>query len=718
MTAPPAMNVPPPPPHPPAVPAAPVVPPAPDTAGTPEQAAPTAAPGDTGEERSTLAALLAPVQPARPVLGSTADLAGDDRDDEHGASPGKDGKNAADAAAAAGAGEGPVAALIRAVAARLARTGTATTVKRQHTVSENRVTGNSSNTTSTNKTDRLAKNDQSGHHRSQRDAKVADLNTKNQQHQGRNHQDVKRSQDRKDHGNRDQRRTDASDTRNGDTRASKQDNGSKSSRDHRSSTDSKNSDTSRNDNGSKPGAENRGPNRSQGGSGTTGGGSETRGGGSGDGSRGPARDHGGTRTTNGRGPGASGAGATKEPGPATNGGGSETRSDGPETTPRGSERADRGRGPQAAEPGAGDPGPAALTETGGDKPSWLKKVKDYVAGPFRKEKRKDEPVNTVPAPADPTPGDIDDKGLDTKWGQATPRDEKNAGIPAQPGDTATGTPVPEPGPSGAGTSADKAGTKASTLLKNDAEQDGTASRERPVATSRETGNNAPATPPAEDGPLPTGSERSTASVKTQDRPEMEQVSGSTADLRKPAEGDTPRQVPTAQREPYNPNVGEPPFRGPAPAAAVEVEVPTKTHVSFKPQDPTDLKNYRLRRGEVRSLFQFEKALEEKASVLARIAEDAKVALVHAEKHAKLAQQYAEQAKSVKGGIGLVNKLVRLAEQAEGLRVRASLARTAALNSAESVKTLAANAQTRHGGIYRAVVDSPLTAPAERQFYIS
>lgn len=182
-------------------------------------------------EPSTLASIFAPVAPARgpgavpqPPLGSTATLSQTDAAAETGNSTaGTGGKNST-----AGNGDGPVGALVRAIAARLGRTGTATTVKRQHTVTETRVSGNQS--TSTSKNDRLHKHDQQNkhdqQHRTARDTKLADLNTKASQ--ARSNRDMKKSADAKT----------------SDTKAAKADTSAKTSRDSRDGRDSKTSDTS------------------------------------------------------------------------------------------------------------------------------------------------------------------------------------------------------------------------------------------------------------------------------------------------------------------------------------------------------------------------------------------------------------------------------------------------------------------------------------------
>jgi hypothetical protein len=127
-------------------------------------------------------------------------------------------------------------------------------------------------------------------------------------------------------------------------------------------------------------------------------------------------------------------------------------------------------------------------------------------------------------------------------------------------------------------------------------------------------------------------------------------------------------------------------------------------------------SHTLSRVEVRTLKGFERRIAAKAPVLQKVAEGSKVARTRAAEHATRAQQLAELAKDVKGGDRLVAKLLRLAEQAKALQARTEEVEKHAQRGAEAVNVLVANANTRHGGIYRAVADSPLTSPAEREFY--
>lgn len=152
----------------------------------------------------------------------------------------------------------------------------------------------------------------------------------------------------------------------------------------------------------------------------------------------------------------------------------------------------------------------------------------------------------------------------------------------------------------------------------------------------------------------------------------------------------------------------------APAAMpVQVTAVDAKAVGFTGSDGA---SHTMSRGEVRTLKGFERRLAEKQVALAKIAEGSKDTRVHAVDLATRAQRLSENAKNVKGGAGIVALLARLAERAQLLRARAEEIERRAHRGSEAVRALAANAETRHGGIYKAVVDSPLTAPAEREFY--
>lgn len=182
--------------------------------------------------------------------------------------------------------------------------------------------------------------------------------------------------------------------------------------------------------------------------------------------------------------------------------------------------------------------------------------------------------------------------------------------------------------------------------------------------------------------------RNAAKPKPKDSPTMKPASGSTIDLEKktaPAPAAVPAQVT---------GVGE---------KTVEFVADGASHT--------------MSRGEVRTLKAFERRLTEKKAAMGRVAEGSKATRRQAVELASRAQRLAENAKGVHGGARIVALLSRLAEQSQVLRLKAEEIEKKAQRGSEAVTVLAANANTRHGGIYRAVVDSPLTTPAERDFYM-
>ncbi|WP_097865796.1 hypothetical protein [Streptomyces sp. rh34] len=124
----------------------------------------------------------------------------------------------------------------------------------------------------------------------------------------------------------------------------------------------------------------------------------------------------------------------------------------------------------------------------------------------------------------------------------------------------------------------------------------------------------------------------------------------------------------------------------------------------------------ISRGEVRSLKQFERRLEERLATLQQTADTTKQLQAHAEGQAQQAQNLLEQAKGVQGGDKLASALSRLTEDAKKQATEAEEIHKRAVRSADACAAVLANASTRYGGMYQAVVDSPETLPAELTYY--
>ncbi|MFG2532726.1 hypothetical protein [Streptomyces sp. NPDC048516] len=124
----------------------------------------------------------------------------------------------------------------------------------------------------------------------------------------------------------------------------------------------------------------------------------------------------------------------------------------------------------------------------------------------------------------------------------------------------------------------------------------------------------------------------------------------------------------------------------------------------------------LSRGEVRSLKHFERRLETKVTSMKKAAEGTKLLKAHAEAQSQKATALMEATKSVKGGEKLIASLVKTADDA---KVQADLAEEThkrAVRAADGCAAVLANAQTRYGAMYKAVVDSDEEVPGEMDFY--
>lgn len=145
---------------------------------------------------------------------------------------------------------------------------------------------------------------------------------------------------------------------------------------------------------------------------------------------------------------------------------------------------------------------------------------------------------------------------------------------------------------------------------------------------------------------------------------------------------------------------------------IEVQSVSKTHVLLG--DGSSRAS--MTRGEVRSLKGFERRLEERASTLTNRAEQTRGLKAHAEEQAMQATRLLDAARSAEAGDKYIGTLTRLQEAAKGQAVKADEIHKQSMRGAEHCRTTLANVQTRYGGIYQAVVDSPETSPAELDFY--
>ena len=131
---------------------------------------------------------------------------------------------------------------------------------------------------------------------------------------------------------------------------------------------------------------------------------------------------------------------------------------------------------------------------------------------------------------------------------------------------------------------------------------------------------------------------------------------------------------------------------------------------------TDGARSTVSRRELRNFKQYERKLEAKETVLQKVADACKALEKEAEEEAKECQQLAEQAKSVEGGQKMIATLNKLAESAKNQATEAAELAKTAQRAAEMCKVVLTNIQTRYQPLYKAVVDSDETKPAELRFY--
>ncbi|PJN36610.1 hypothetical protein CG747_32240 [Streptomyces sp. CB02959] len=124
----------------------------------------------------------------------------------------------------------------------------------------------------------------------------------------------------------------------------------------------------------------------------------------------------------------------------------------------------------------------------------------------------------------------------------------------------------------------------------------------------------------------------------------------------------------------------------------------------------------ISRKELRNFKQYERKLEAKENHLIKVADACKSLKATAEDEATDCQGLADQAKAVEGGEKLAAKLTRLADQAKAQATEAAELHKRAKRAAEMCRVVLTNIGTRYAPLYKAVVDSDETKPAELRFY--
>ena len=175
-------------------------------------------------------------------------------------------------------------------------------------------------------------------------------------------------------------------------------------------------------------------------------------------------------------------------------------------------------------------------------------------------------------------------------------------------------------------------------------------------------------------------------------------------LTKPKEQPVPAPAPASSAD-YHPPQAEPT----TPATPLGVSKVTGTHVVLD-------NNQVISRGEVRNLKDYERRIEEKGHLMNRMADAAKALQGHAEEQNKKVTDRLEQARGKETGGDLIGDMVKLQEKTAVQARQAAELHKRAIRAAEATTVLLANVSTRYGGIYMAVCNSPLTKPAELDFY--
>ncbi|MGP3737926.1 hypothetical protein ACTWJ9_33625 (plasmid) [Streptomyces sp. GDS52] len=149
--------------------------------------------------------------------------------------------------------------------------------------------------------------------------------------------------------------------------------------------------------------------------------------------------------------------------------------------------------------------------------------------------------------------------------------------------------------------------------------------------------------------------------------------------------------------------------GPQPVQVASIDA-THVHLGDGAARPS------ISRGEVRTLRQFQQRLEAKTDTMTRVGEATRVLEQHALEQAKQVTDLLEQARSVEGGEKVVAALTRLADTAQVQAGKAAEIHQRAVRAGEACTVLHTNTETRYGGIYQAVQDSPETRAARMTYY--
>ncbi|MFE2324615.1 hypothetical protein ACFXD5_11970 [Streptomyces sp. NPDC059385] len=175
-----------------------------------------------------------------------------------------------------------------------------------------------------------------------------------------------------------------------------------------------------------------------------------------------------------------------------------------------------------------------------------------------------------------------------------------------------------------------------------------------------------------------------------------------------------------QPVPTKPTIPPAPLTPPTPASAPASAAASATPLGAKVSgDTVQLSNgTTMTRGEVRTLRSLTRFLDGKQHDTHQITDQCKQAKEVSAGRVQQIQKLIERCQDpkIKGGIHLIASLQKLHEATELQAREAEQMYGNAERGIEALRTLNHNAEARHGGVYKAVADSPETSPAERAFY--
>jgi hypothetical protein len=203
--------------------------------------------------------------------------------------------------------------------------------------------------------------------------------------------------------------------------------------------------------------------------------------------------------------------------------------------------------------------------------------------------------------------------------------------------------------------------------------------------------------------------RDTTEAADRERQRLDKAHADRKNARTRAEDQTVTQP--ASSADYQQPIPPKPTQPPAPQPVTVTGTDT-THIHLGP----DAARTSISRGEVRTLRRFQQRLDDKTNRMIQVAEASRTLEHHAMEQVKQVTELLEQARAIEGGDKLVAALTKLEEAAQIQVDKAVEVHKRAVRGHEACKTLHANTDTRYGGIYQAVVDSPETSPAELSYY--